>query len=65
MSPAWEEVGRFLGPNIEQFYARFPLPALAALWREAGISQVTVRRMSFGAGVVMIGVRDGDAAAGA
>jgi demethylmenaquinone methyltransferase/2-methoxy-6-polyprenyl-1,4-benzoquinol methylase len=65
VSPAWEEVGRFLGPNIEQFYARFPLPALAALWREAGISQVTVRRMSFGAGVVIIGVRDGVAAAGA
>jgi demethylmenaquinone methyltransferase / 2-methoxy-6-polyprenyl-1,4-benzoquinol methylase len=65
VSPEWEAVGRFLGPNIEQFYARFPLPALASLWRAAGIGDVRVRPMSFGAGVVMIGVRDGGAAAGA
>ncbi len=60
VSPAWEEVGRFLGPNIESFYAAHPLPALAGLWRDAGIGCIVVRRMSFGAGVVMNGVRDGD-----
>jgi demethylmenaquinone methyltransferase/2-methoxy-6-polyprenyl-1,4-benzoquinol methylase len=60
VSPAWEEVGRFLGPSIEGFYAAHPLPALAALWRDAGIGDVRIRRMSFGAGVVMNGVRDGD-----
>jgi demethylmenaquinone methyltransferase / 2-methoxy-6-polyprenyl-1,4-benzoquinol methylase len=60
VAPAWEEVGRFLGPNIERFHATYPLPALAALWRDAGIGDVGVRRMSFGAGVVMNGVRDGD-----
>jgi hypothetical protein len=32
---------------------------MAALWRAAGIGQVTERRMSFGAGLVMSGVRDG------
>ncbi|MFL5823073.1 MAG: class I SAM-dependent methyltransferase [Solirubrobacteraceae bacterium] len=55
VSPAWLEVGRFLGPNIEEFYAREP--DLPARWRAAGIEDVGVRRMSFGAGLVMWGVR--------
>ena len=55
VSPAWLEVGRFLGPSIESFYAAFP--DLAALWSAAGIGAVGVRRMSFGAGLVMWGVR--------
>lgn len=59
-SPAWAEVGRFLGPSIAGFWAEHPVAALVALWRSAGIVQVTVRPMSFGAGVVMTGVRDGD-----
>ncbi|MBV8431316.1 MAG: class I SAM-dependent methyltransferase [Solirubrobacterales bacterium] len=54
-SPAWLEVGRFLGPNIEEFYAAEP--DLVSLWERAGIGQVSLRRMSFGAGVVMWGVR--------
>jgi demethylmenaquinone methyltransferase / 2-methoxy-6-polyprenyl-1,4-benzoquinol methylase len=58
VSPAWVEVGRFLGPNIEEFHAREP--DLAALWRQAGIRDVRIRRMSFGAGVAMSGIRDGD-----
>jgi demethylmenaquinone methyltransferase / 2-methoxy-6-polyprenyl-1,4-benzoquinol methylase len=56
VSPAWLEVGRFLGPNIEQLYA--DEPDLSALWQGAGIAQLNERRMSFGAGVVMWGVRD-------
>jgi len=59
--PAWVDVGHFLGPNIEQFHDR--LPDLAGLWRNAGIRQVVRRRMSFGAGLVMWGIRDGDGAA--
>jgi demethylmenaquinone methyltransferase/2-methoxy-6-polyprenyl-1,4-benzoquinol methylase len=55
VSPAWLEVGRFLGPNIERFYA--DVPNLAALWRRAGMDQVRQRSMSFGAGLVMSGVR--------
>jgi len=53
ISREWYEVGRFLGPSIEAFYARLPLPALVALWERAGLEDVRVRRMSFGAGVVM------------
>jgi demethylmenaquinone methyltransferase/2-methoxy-6-polyprenyl-1,4-benzoquinol methylase len=59
-SPAWYEVGRFLGPNIEQFHAAEP--DLPALWRQAGIGDVRERHPSFGAGLVMWGVRGGDGA---
>ena len=57
VSPAWLEVGRFLGPNIEQFHTAEP--DLTNLWRSAGITNVRERRMSFGAGVVISGIRDG------
>ncbi len=57
VSTAWYEVGRFLGPNIEQFHAAYP--DLVTLWERAGIDGVIQRRMSFGAGLVMWGVRDG------
>jgi demethylmenaquinone methyltransferase / 2-methoxy-6-polyprenyl-1,4-benzoquinol methylase len=60
VSPSWREVGRFLGPNIEELYR--DEPDLADLWRAAGIVEVQERRMSFGAGVVMWGVKDGDGA---
>jgi demethylmenaquinone methyltransferase / 2-methoxy-6-polyprenyl-1,4-benzoquinol methylase len=58
VSPAWQDVGRFLGPDIEQFHAREP--DLAALWRQAGLDDVQTRAMSFGAGIVMSGVRSRD-----
>jgi demethylmenaquinone methyltransferase/2-methoxy-6-polyprenyl-1,4-benzoquinol methylase len=57
VSSAWFEVGRFLGPNIEELFRS--TPDLSALWNAAGISEVTELRMSFGAGLVMWGVRDG------
>jgi demethylmenaquinone methyltransferase / 2-methoxy-6-polyprenyl-1,4-benzoquinol methylase len=59
VSPAWFEVGRFLGPNIEQLYASEP--DLPGLWQTAGIGDVGELRPSFGAGLVMWGVRDGRA----
>ena len=58
VSRDWYEVGRFLGPNIEQFHA--DLPDLPALWRSAGIAEARQRDMSFGAGIVVTGVRDDD-----
>ena len=58
VSGAWYEVGRFLGPNIEQFHAAEP--DLPALWRRAGIGDVHLRSMSFGAGLVLWGTRGGD-----
>lgn len=59
VSQDWYEVGRFLGPNIEQFHAAEP--DLPALWRSAGIRDVKQRELSFGAGIVVTGVRDGAA----
>ena len=58
VSPAWVEVGRFLGPNIEQFHANEP--DLPALWRAAGLVEVRTQRPSFGAGLVMWGIRGSD-----
>ncbi len=59
VSKDWYEVGRFLGPNIEQFHTAEP--DLPGLWREAGIGDVDQRELSFGAGIVVTGVRDGAA----
>ena len=56
----WFDVGRFLGPSIEGFYARHPLESQLAMWRRAGIASVTARLMSLGGGVVVWGTRDGD-----
>lgn len=53
VSRAWYDVGRFLGPNIEQLHEAEP--DLPALWREAGIANATQHLMSFGAGMVMAG----------
>jgi demethylmenaquinone methyltransferase/2-methoxy-6-polyprenyl-1,4-benzoquinol methylase len=61
-SPAWVEVGRFLGPSIEGFWAAHPDAELAELWRGAGIADVSVRTMSLGTGIVMTGVRNGGGA---
>jgi demethylmenaquinone methyltransferase/2-methoxy-6-polyprenyl-1,4-benzoquinol methylase len=60
VSPAWLEVGRFLGPSIEELHAHEP--DLPALWRGAGIGHVIERPLSFGAGLMMSGVRNGDRA---
>lgn len=54
----WYDVGRFLGPSIEGFYARWPLQRQLELWRSAGISATRARCMSLGGGVVIWGVRD-------
>lgn len=53
----WFTVGRFLGPNIEDHYRRFPLAATVDAWEAAGLADVTVRPMSLGGGVVMSGRR--------
>jgi demethylmenaquinone methyltransferase/2-methoxy-6-polyprenyl-1,4-benzoquinol methylase len=57
ISPGWAEVGRFLGPSIRGFYARYPLSTLDRLWREAGITDVHRRRLSLGGGIVTWGRR--------
>ena len=57
VSPAWREVGRFLGPSIRGFYDRVPEPRLLELWRDAGIENVRARRLSLGGGIVVWGRR--------
>lgn len=52
---AWWRVGRFLGPNIEAFYRRYPLDQLFEDWRMAGMVDVEHRVMSLGGGLVMWG----------
>jgi demethylmenaquinone methyltransferase / 2-methoxy-6-polyprenyl-1,4-benzoquinol methylase len=57
VSSGWHEVGRFLGPSIRDFYARLPEVALVGLWHDAGIGDVSLQRMSCGAGLVAWGRR--------
>jgi len=52
-SREWAEVGRFLGPSIRGFYAQHPLERIVGYWRDAGLGEVRVRRMSLGGGVVI------------
>jgi demethylmenaquinone methyltransferase/2-methoxy-6-polyprenyl-1,4-benzoquinol methylase len=57
ISPGWREVGGFLAGSIKGFYARYPLALLAELWREAGIQDVRLRRLSLGGAIVTWGRR--------
>ncbi len=50
---AWAEVGRFLGPNIEDFYRRWPLYRIFEAWRPSGIVDDDPHLMSLGGGLVM------------
>jgi demethylmenaquinone methyltransferase / 2-methoxy-6-polyprenyl-1,4-benzoquinol methylase len=53
----WFAVGRFLGPNISAHYRRWPVPAMVQAWADAGITDIGMRRMSLGGGLVMWGRR--------
>jgi demethylmenaquinone methyltransferase / 2-methoxy-6-polyprenyl-1,4-benzoquinol methylase len=55
----WFEVGRFLGPNISGHYRRYPVSWTVEAWRKAGFTDVGVRVMSLGGGLVMWGTRAG------
>lgn len=52
---SWWRVGRFLGPNIDAFYRRWPLDQLFEAWRMAGMVDVEHSVMSHGGGLVMSG----------
>ncbi len=56
---SWWDVGRFLGPNIEGFYERWPLYRIAESWKAAGMVDVGWRVMSLGGGLVMWGTKGG------
>ena len=55
---SWYRVGRFLGPSITAHYRRYPLKWTTGAWRAAGFTDVRVRRMSLGGGLVMWGTRE-------
>jgi demethylmenaquinone methyltransferase/2-methoxy-6-polyprenyl-1,4-benzoquinol methylase len=57
VSPAWREVGSFLGPSIRTFYERYPVSRILELWRDAGLRDVHARRLSVGGGLVVWGTR--------
>ncbi len=57
LSPAWGEVGRFLGASIRGFYRDYPLAEQLDWWRAAGVHDVQARRLSVGGGVVIWGHR--------
>jgi demethylmenaquinone methyltransferase/2-methoxy-6-polyprenyl-1,4-benzoquinol methylase len=57
VSPAWADVGGFLGPSIRDFYSRYPEPQLRELWWDAGVRDVHTRRLSVGGGIVTWGRR--------
>ena len=54
----WGDVGGFLRGSIRDFYARLPLDRQLALWREAGVEDIRVRRLSLGGGIVIWGRRE-------
>ena len=51
----WWKVGRFLGPNIEDFYREWPLYRIFEAWPIAGMVDVEHHVMSMGGGLVMWG----------
>jgi demethylmenaquinone methyltransferase/2-methoxy-6-polyprenyl-1,4-benzoquinol methylase len=53
--PQWWRVGRFLGPNIANFYRGWPQRRIAGAWQDAGMGEVGHRVMSLGGGLVMWG----------
>ena len=55
----WYGVGRFLGPSISGHYRRYPISWTVEAWRQAGFTDVGVRAMSLGGGLVMWGTRAG------
>jgi demethylmenaquinone methyltransferase/2-methoxy-6-polyprenyl-1,4-benzoquinol methylase len=53
----WREVGGFLGPSIDRFWAQNSPDDLARMCEEAGLGRVQWERMSLGGGFVIRGVK--------
>jgi demethylmenaquinone methyltransferase / 2-methoxy-6-polyprenyl-1,4-benzoquinol methylase len=64
-SREWVDVGHFLGPSIRGFYERNPLERIVGYWQQAGLTDVSVRRMSLGGGIVMAARKAPQAGSGA
>ena len=59
VSSHWRRTGAFLGPSISRLEERAPLPEQVRWWHDAGIRHVRTREVTFGAAVVMWGVKEG------
>lgn len=57
ISPAWHEVGRFLGGSIRAFEERWPVPRLLTALRETGFDDARAQRLSLGGCTVVWGRR--------
>ena len=57
ISQQWAGVGAFLRGSIERFNAAYSQHDVESYWRAAGLGDVRVTRMSFGAGVVVSGTK--------
>ncbi|HEY7477435.1 MAG TPA: class I SAM-dependent methyltransferase [Actinomycetota bacterium] len=57
VSPAWADTGRFLGPSIETHWREHPLAEQLGWWRDAGFDGLRWWLPSFGAAIVVRGVR--------
>lgn len=57
LSPGWRYVGSFLGPSISEFYQKYTIEDVCRMWLEAGISDVQVKKLTWGAGVVIWGTK--------
>ncbi|MGH8875706.1 MAG: class I SAM-dependent methyltransferase, partial [Acidimicrobiia bacterium] len=55
IGPGWAEVGRFLGPSINDFHRRYPGDALHRCWQAAGLVEVRSAQPSLGGGLLMWG----------
>ncbi len=57
VSPGWYRTCRFLGPDVTEYYRRYPLPTQVRWWQEAGIRRIRTRLLSNGAAVVTWGLK--------
>lgn len=51
----WQQVGSFLGPNIDDFWQRYDARSLTGIWQEAGFTGIETRNMSLGGGFILTG----------
>ena len=60
MSPGWRRLGTFLNPSIVGFYRSYSPEDISRMWMGWGISDVRVKRLTLGAGVVMWGTKSAE-----
>lgn len=62
VSSGWARTGRFLPGSIMDLDASLPPETQALLWRDAGLADVRIERLTLGTGVLMTGRKHGRAA---